>query len=548
MRVFVQDNKVVFEEGNYLQEFPCGGALLAVAGSITDMITVNLSSPAQGVIVEYPYQGITDSSDAALDTTAALTIIALNAIFDTLTYDSVVVRDITNDFTGITKIVHQVDRDSGGTVEFTKQTATLGLYDTYLTITEADLSNTAKATSYGKFQLFIQEAGAGSGTEVFSFEGVPVSEGVTAGVYATIRAEELTFTGGSVVFTSSTSGINYSDLTGAPAALDGDLVAIAALAGTTGLLRKNAADTWALDNAAYITSYTVTEGDVTSHEAALAIAQSQVTGLVTSLGLKADTSSLATVATTGAYSDLTGTPSGAGALDGLSDVTITAAAANDILYYSGSAWVDTNIQQLITSQVDLRDLKDVTVASTPADGDVMSYDLALSKWEPRTPSGGGTSFPSDHMLWEGTSSSLPYFTLTNTTGWIDWTTLNSYIDVNYDSGSNVNAALQYVVPANGYYEMNFFCMIQNQSGAAETFSLIAGIRSGATTMATVKQIIRTSISINNGANQGLGGTGVFYATSGTIITPGAYILTDGSATYRFYYGKAALHGAIRRIA
>lgn len=41
--------------------------------------------------------------------------------------------------------------------------------------------------------------------------------------------------------------------------LDGDLTAIAALAGTSGLLRKTAGDTWSLDTASYLSSYTETD-------------------------------------------------------------------------------------------------------------------------------------------------------------------------------------------------------------------------------------------------------------------------------------------------
>ena len=204
-----------------------------------------------------------------------------------------------------------------------------------------------------------------------------------------------------------------------------------------------------------------------------------------------------------------------------------------------------------TDALVIDDLGDVdTTTRAPADGDVLEWVAASSEWQPLAPSGGGGSpFPSDHLLWEGSGTSgFPYFTLSNTSGWISWSTLKNYISVNYDSGSNGNASKQYVVPATGYYEMNFFCMIQNQSGSTELFSLIAGIRSGSTPNSTVKQILRTPIEIPNGYVQGLGGTGVFYATSGTIITPGAYILTDGSATYRFYYASSALHGAIRRIA
>ena len=64
---------------------------------------------------------------------------------------------------------------------------------------------------------------------------------------------------------------SYTDLTNKPTIptytlsglggqpLDADLTAIAALAGTAGFLKKTAADTWALDNSTYLTSYTETD-------------------------------------------------------------------------------------------------------------------------------------------------------------------------------------------------------------------------------------------------------------------------------------------------
>ena len=62
------------------------------------------------------------------------------------------------------------------------------------------------------------------------------------------------------------------------------------------------------------------------------------------------TPTLATVATTGAYSDLTGKPTlGATDLDGLSDVNITGADTAEYLRYSGSAWVDTSLTIVTTS-------------------------------------------------------------------------------------------------------------------------------------------------------------------------------------------------------
>tara|TARA_Y100000592_G_scaffold39124_1_gene62105 strand:- start:2848 stop:5802 length:2955 start_codon:yes stop_codon:yes gene_type:complete len=55
------------------------------------------------------------------------------------------------------------------------------------------------------------------------------------------------------------------------------------------------------------------------------------------------TPSLATVATTGAYSDLSGTPTVPSDLNDLSDVTITGAGTGEVLRYSGSAWVDAQL-------------------------------------------------------------------------------------------------------------------------------------------------------------------------------------------------------------
>jgi len=80
----------------------------------------------------------------------------------------------------------------------------------------------------------------------------------------------------------------------------------------------------------------VSEANVTAHQAALTIAESQVTGLTAALGAKVNTSALAAVATSGAYSDLTGAP------------TNISTFTNDSTYATES-YVSTQINNLVGS-------------------------------------------------------------------------------------------------------------------------------------------------------------------------------------------------------
>lgn len=80
----------------------------------------------------------------------------------------------------------------------------------------------------------------------------------------------------------------------------------------------------------------VSEANVTAHQAALTIAESQVTGLTTALAAKVNTSALAAVATSGAYSDLTGAP------------TNISTFTNDSTYATES-YVSTQINNLVGS-------------------------------------------------------------------------------------------------------------------------------------------------------------------------------------------------------
>ena len=81
----------------------------------------------------------------------------------------------------------------------------------------------------------------------------------------------------------------------------------------------------------------VSESDVTAHQTALTIAESQVTGLTSALAAKVATSALAAVATSGAYSDLSGAPTNVSAFTNDSSYATTSDVSTAINNLVGSA-------------------------------------------------------------------------------------------------------------------------------------------------------------------------------------------------------------------
>ena len=91
--------------------------------------------------------------------------------------------------------------------------------------------------------------------------------GEAAKIYVDLATNKIYRWSGSTYIEISTAGVSWGAITGTLSNqvdlqnalnnkqnLDGDLTAIAALVGTTGLLRKTATDTWTLDTTAYLTS------------------------------------------------------------------------------------------------------------------------------------------------------------------------------------------------------------------------------------------------------------------------------------------------------
>jgi hypothetical protein len=127
--------------------------------------------------------------------------------------------------------------------------------------------------------------------------------------------------------------------------LDADLTAIAALTGTTGLLKKTAADTWTLDTSAYVTSSGVTSVTgtapiISSGGATPAISHSTADGYlhIPATGTTNNGKFLKAGATAGSVSWVSASEV-IGIAD-LSNVAITSPATNQGIIYNGTSWVN----------------------------------------------------------------------------------------------------------------------------------------------------------------------------------------------------------------
>ena len=104
-------------------------------------------------------------------------------------------------------------------------------------------------TAYLTGNQSISFSGDATGSGTTSVSLTLANSGATAGTYKSVTVDAKgRVTGGTNPTTLSGYGITDAQ------ALDADLTAIAALAGTSGLLKKTATDTWSLDTSTYLTS------------------------------------------------------------------------------------------------------------------------------------------------------------------------------------------------------------------------------------------------------------------------------------------------------
>ena len=125
----------------------------------------------------------------------------------------------------------------------------------------------------------------------------------------------------------------------------------------------------------------VSESNVTAHQTALTIAESQVTGLTAALAAKVATSALATVATSGAYSDLSGAPTAVSSFTNDSSYATTSDVSTAINNLVGSApgTLDTlaEIATAINDDAAVYDTLNAAITNKLASSAVSTFGLTL---------------------------------------------------------------------------------------------------------------------------------------------------------------------------
>jgi len=212
-----------------------------------------------------------------------------------------------SDLTGAPTNVSAFANDSGYITGYTVTESDVTAHQAALSITESQISD---------LQAYLTTLGSISGHSDVTITGAATGEVLRFNGTAWVDAQ-----------------LAYSDLTGTPTNVS----------------------TFTNDSG-YITDYTVTEGDVTAHEAALTITESQISDLgvyLTSTGsINSHTDVVITTPSNGQVlkyngtnwiNDTDATGGGGGALNDLTDVTISSAATGEVIRYNGSAWVDTQL-------------------------------------------------------------------------------------------------------------------------------------------------------------------------------------------------------------
>jgi hypothetical protein len=176
---------------------------------------------------------------------------------------------------------------------------------------------------------------------------------------------------GSAAYTDTTAYATAGHLhAGVYQPLDADLTAIAGLAGTTGFLKKTAADTWSLDTSTYLTAnQSITlSGDVTG---------TGTTAITATIANNAVT--LAKMATMATASFLGRNTASTGNVEVLSVATV-----QTMLGLGTAAYTASTAYAAAAHNHTLANITDVAISSV-ANNQLLKYNNSTSKWENWTP-------------------------------------------------------------------------------------------------------------------------------------------------------------------
>jgi hypothetical protein len=159
------------------------------------------------------------------------------------------------------------------------------------------------------------------------------------------------------------------------------------------------------------------------------------------------------------------------------------------------------------------------------------------------------ALPAEQALWKGSAAVNTanfYNPPSQTGGWIAWSSMSAYVNVDLDEGSNVNASKQYVVPSDGYYEFNAFVAGKDQANSTSTFKYLTALQVNGTNGAVLTSRMTNELLANQ--YDGTGGACVVELSAGDVVNPQFYLQrVSGSGRFEIAYAENYLHFAIRKI-
>jgi hypothetical protein len=233
VKVYIHNGQVLFDDSqkSAVQFFDNQANIIAEVNS-SDNTTVDVrigeSTAAASDIYLFQkaaYTLFTDEDGTALGASASATVTALNDVFaENINLVKFVKADTSENNSGTTKFVHKfdsggADRDEGGTLELDTHAASIGLYGSYLKITEDDLNNTSgKNSAYGRLEVYLENAGTPVEVLDIQMSNIVQAPVVDLNTSSLDVSGNVTFSSAAntVTFSGDTTGIDYGDISNTP--------------------------------------------------------------------------------------------------------------------------------------------------------------------------------------------------------------------------------------------------------------------------------------------------------------------------------------------